>query len=198
MAKLSLNVPYLVLTGVILLAIVMIFAWYRPLWLEVQARRAELSITQQQLAERQAFLLAVDRKKTELAQQAEYERQLDVVLPADASVDDVTRLLHRTSQVAGITITNITNDSANEQSNVVTARESNQELVGIPTNVVPLAFKVQALGSYQQLRTWHEQLEKSPRLIDVTALRYKITGVDQVTADMTLRLFHFARGPRYE
>jgi Tfp pilus assembly protein PilO len=194
MAKLSLNVPYLLLTGVILLAIVIVFAWYRPLWLEAQAQRAELSITQQQLVERQAFLLAVDRKKTELAQQADYERQLDVVLPADAAVDDITRLLHRTSQAAGVTIVHITNDSANEQSNLVTARESNQELVGIPTNVVPLAFKVQVLGSYQQLRTWHEQLEKSPRLIDVTALHYKISGPDQVLADMTLRLFHFAGG----
>ncbi|MEX2055017.1 MAG: type 4a pilus biogenesis protein PilO [Candidatus Andersenbacteria bacterium] len=194
MAKLSLNVPYLLLTGIILLAILIVFAWYRPLWIEVQSRRAELETTQQQLAERQAFLVAVDRKRTELAQQADYERQLDVVLPADAAVDDITRLLHRTSQVAGVTITNISNDSANEQSNVVTARESNQELVGIPTNVVPLAFKVNVLGSYQQLRTWHEQLEKSPRLIDVTALNYKITGPDQVSADMTLRLFHFAGG----
>lgn len=192
MAKQSLNLPYLLLAGTVVIGIMVASFIFRPQWQDWQAQQEQLRTVEERLANRRDFLLAVDRKKTQLAQQAEAERQLAVVLPADPALDDMTRIVNRAGQASGIVIDSIANVSTSEQSSFLAAQERAQD-TSLSVGVVPLAFTLKVRGTYQQMRAFHEQLEKSPRLVDVVSLNYErnSTQPDQVVVTMRLRFYTF-------
>ncbi|MEX1997900.1 MAG: hypothetical protein WEA04_04490 [Candidatus Andersenbacteria bacterium] len=190
MAKQSLNLPYLLLTGIILVAIIAIFAIFQPMLKSLREQQAAVAGVEAAIVEKQQFLLTIDQKKEVLTRQQQHEQQLAVVLPTDDALDDATRIFHRTAETTGVTIIGLANNSEGEKSKVQALR-ARGELVNVPATIEPLAVNIEARGSYQQLRLFLEQLERSARLMDVVSLRLQRdpTTLDQLGARMDINFY---------
>lgn len=192
MKSTSLNLPYLALTGVLVVVIAVLFVVYRPLWQSVRGRQTQARETRATLAEKQALLQTIDRKQAQLATEQQHERQLAVVLPTDEATDDVARIIHRTAESAGMAVVRVTNASKGEQS-VLKAEVARGKTTTLAAGVVPHAVTIEARGTYQQFRAWLEQLTNSVRLMDVVSLtvRRNEKQVDQIEAELYVRFYSY-------
>lgn len=190
MARESLNTPYLLLSGVIIIAILVGFTVFRPLFAAARSTQGEVASAGRTLVERQQFLASIEHKKSDLTQQQAEEKQLAVVLPAEDAMDDVARIFHRAANTAGTVLINITNQSDTEK-NRSRALAARNQATDLPTQVIPMSIKVQFRGAYTQVRVFLEQLEKSPRLMDVTKVQLRRDGAlpDQINADIEVRFY---------
>ena len=170
MAKQSLNLPYILLTGIILAGIVSVFMVLRPQYAAWQVTRDQLTQVQDKIVERETFLLNIDRKKAELQGEQIHEKQLAVILPTDEALDDVARLLHKMSEATGVIISRINNGGDGERARIRALR-ARGEIGDIPANVEPVSVELQIAGNYQQLRQFIDRIEKSPRIMDIVSLQ---------------------------
>lgn len=195
MAKASLNLPYLLLSGSILIGIIVSFVIVRPQYLAWRATSATIVTTQEKITERRTFLLTIDRKKVQLQGEGVHEKQLAVVLPADESLDDVARILHTTGEAAGLIITRINNNGEGERARIRSLR-ARGEVGDIPVNVEPIGIEVQLSGNYQQVRQFIERLERAPRLMDITSLKItrNATNLELLNVDLRLRIYEHEKG----
>lgn len=195
MAKQSLNLPYILVSGASIIAIVAIFATIRPQFSRWQATREEIGKVEATIATKQQFLLGIDRKKAELQGEALHEKQLAVVLPIEESLEDVTRILHKAGEASGAQVTRINNNGEGERARVRALR-ARGEATDIPINVEPISIEVQAAGNYQQLRVFIEYLERSPRTMDIISLKVNRnpTNVELLNLDMRVRLYEHEKG----
>lgn len=195
MAKASLNLPYLLLSGTILVGIIASFVIIRPQYTAWQATRATVSATQEKIGERQIFLSNIDRKKVLLQGEAVHEKQLAVVLPNDESLDDVARVLHTASEATGVIIGRINNSGEGERARIRALR-ARGEVGDIPANIEPIGVEIQVAGTYQQLRQFIERLERAPRLMDITSLKINrnATNLELLNVDLELRLYQYEKG----
>jgi len=194
MAKQSLNLPYLVLAGIVVVAIVAGFLVVRPQVEDLKATQSSLKETRVQLTERQNFLRALDQKKAQLQSQAAHVAELDVALPAEEEMPDVLRIINEGAQAAGVNVARVNNDSGSVQASAKAAsRRGQQDSGSLPSNVVPLGISVKVTGSYQGLRMLLQYFEKAGRLIDVTTVNMQ-RSVDQgetISADLNLLFYRF-------
>ena len=190
----SLNTPYLVLSGVVIIAIVSVFFIFQPLVNDIGETREEIQRQSVAVQEREEFLRTIDRKLAELQGQQEHEQRLNVMLPVEDRVEDMLRIVHQSAQVAGVTVHTISDQSASAQSNINSQR-ARGEAVQSPTEVRSLALEMTYSGTYQQLRALLSEFEKSPRLINVTQLT--IGRNDQATDSVTgsMQLVFYAQQP---
>lgn len=193
MAASKLGISYLVVTGVVTIALVFVFAVIVPLNISIRSLQAEIAARQGRLAEREAFLRTLDSKVVALATHAAQEKQLNVILPLTDATEDVARLIHQAQGVSGGVIRHLTNISAGVQSSLK-ARRARGEAVGLPDDITPQGFEVEFTGSYQQLRVLISQLQHSPRLFDITSLEIQRNPQvpDSVTATFTMQFYHYA------
>lgn len=196
MATSSLNAPYLVLTGVIIIGLAAIFTVYQPLVNDTLAIRKDAEAKSATLADREAFLRTLDQKIAALNGQTLHEQQLEVVLPADESVEDILRVIHQAAAASAATIESISNQSASVQGSL-NAQRARGETVAMPAGVDILAFTLEFNGGYNQLRQFLTALEKSPRLIDIT--RIEITRnqqqLDVIDGQVSLRFYKHSTEP---
>lgn len=195
MAKQSLNLPYLLLSGVSLVVIIASFVMVRPLLARWQAAQAQVQQVQTIVRDKQEFLLSIDRKKAELAGQQAQEKQLAVVLPVEASLDDVARILHKAAEASGVVITRLNNSGAGEAARLKALR-ARGEASDIPSNVAPIGLEVQVAGTYQQVRQFIERVEHSPRLIDLVSLKINrnTSNIELLNVDLRVRLYEHETG----
>jgi Tfp pilus assembly protein PilO len=192
MARQSLNVAYLILTGLVLVIIVLIPTVYRPLWAQLADVREDTGRTRQQTIDRQTFLKTIDTKIAELRGLATPEQELAIMLPADESFADALRIIHQAGGATGMTIESVTNDSDSVQAET-RALASRDQVSSLPAHVLPLRVQVKATGSYQQIRQWLDLLEKSPRLMDVHgfSLQRNEQQPDQITGTFTIDFYQY-------
>lgn len=191
MASSSLTTPYLILTGVVVIALASVVVFLQPLVGEIGSLRQDIATTRTRLATREAFLRTLDAKVAALARESQHEKQLNVVLPVGEEHKDVVRLVHQASAASGGVIRRLNNISASVQSSL-NARRARGEAISIPENVAPLGLEVEFAGSYQQLRVFLDQLVRSPRLLDVVNLEVRRSDQAIDTVGATL-LVHFYR-----
>lgn len=186
----SINAPYVVLSGVSLVAIVVVFTVLRPLLAEIGDRRDKIVEQTVLLQDREEFLRTVDRKIASLQVQQEEEARLAVMLPEKERIEDALRIFHQTAQVSGLTIDTVINNSSSVQSQV-NSRRARGESVAIPTNVIPLGVGLTINGTYQQLRAFITELEKTPRLMDIISITINRneTAPDQISGEMLLQFY---------
>lgn len=188
----SLNTPYLILTGTVIIAIVTTFAVFQPILDAISTTRDDIQTTQARLQERQAFLQTLDQRIAALVSQAQHEQQLNVVLPAEEATEDVLRVIQSAANSAGGTIQRVGNISSAVQASL-NARQARGEASLLPSGITPLGYEIEFGGSYQQLRVFLDQLQRSPRLLDITNLeirRNKIE-VDVIEASLTLQFYRY-------
>lgn len=161
----SLNLPYLLLTGAVVVAAVFAFTVLQPALTSVQEVQTEIASVQAQRTGREEFLRTLDAKLAELESNRENEVQLQTVLPADEQMEDALRILNQAAVGSGLTLVSITNDSASVQAQARTQRSRGG--VGLPDSVTPLAVGVTLSGPYQGLRSFLTTLERTPRLMDI-------------------------------
>lgn len=189
----SLNLPYIIIAGVLLAGIVVIFLIYAPLYKEARGTMADIASKTAKLSERQSFLRTVDAKKAELATQAMREREVNVVLPVGDNLEDMLRVVDRAAQTSGITVSSIENSSAGLRVSVK-AKKARGE-ANVEDSVVPLGFFTKISGSYEQIRNFIQEIQKSPRLVDITRLSFrkdeKLPGV--INADVMMQFYSYRK-----
>lgn len=192
MASNSLTTPYLVVSGVIILALASVVAFIQPQVAQIGRLREDIAATRAQLTTRQEFLRTLDTKVAALARESQHEKQLNVVLPQAEEHADVVRLIHQAAVASDGAIQRLSNISANVQS-VLNARRSRREAVALPQNVTPLGFEIEFAGSYQQLRVFLSQLSLAPRLLDITNLevRRSAQAIDTIGATLIVHFYHY-------
>lgn len=190
MAATSLNTPYIVITGTIVAAVVVLFTILQPLLSEIQDINNRVATTQSVVKEKANFLSGLDRKREELQIQRVHEDRLNVILPADSGYDEVVRVISLASSNAGLTVQKVENKSSAVQS-AINGQRARGETVSIPAGVTPIAAEVEVGGTYQQMRAFLGNLEKSPRLTDVTKISAKINEAqpDQIVSQLVIQSY---------
>lgn len=191
MASKSLNLPYVLLFGVILITMFIAGALVRPSILNAMQVKKDLAVAEQELTKQRNFLKSIDSRLAELQTNQEYERQLNVVLPQGDEIEDALRIVHRAGSEAGVLITSVENSSKGEQTvykSLVVKGEA-----GLPTGVLPVGVIVEVKGTYQQVRMFIDKLEKSPRIMDITSidLRKNEQTPDQVNGELKVRFYKY-------
>ncbi len=189
-ANSSVNTPYIVLSGVALLAIVVVFTILRPLLNNIGERRDSIVAQGALLLEREEFLRTVDRKLAALQVQPEQEDRLAIMLPTKERIEDALRILHQSGQTSGLVIDNIINNSSSIQSQL-NSRRSRGEAVALPGSVIPLGASVKFNGTYQQLRSFITELERAPRLMDIMNIQINRneTAPDRISGEMVIQFY---------
>lgn len=186
----SLNTPYLVLTGVVVIAIAFLFIVLQPIMQDINALQTTIAADTASLKTKKDFLETLDIKVKQLDSQADVERQLSVVLPASERSQDVIRIINEYSNQAGLTTISVTNNSS-QQAAQANAERSRGDGSSTPDTVLVTTLDLSVRGSYDQLRTFLGLLEKSPRILDVTGLLIKeVAGQPgQVEAAVSIQLY---------
>ncbi len=186
----SLNTPYLLLTGVVIIAVAVLFTVFQPMMDEINVIQSTIATDTESLQTKQDFLSSLDVKIQQLQLQLEVERQLATVLPETDRVQDIIRILNEYANQSGLTTISITNNSSRQeaQNNATRARG---EGVVVPDSVRISAFGLSIAGSYEQVRLFLGLLEKSPRILDVTnvSLREAAGQPGRVDASITMQLY---------
>ena len=185
MADASLNLPYIIVTGVTIGAAVIVLAVLRPQLSRLGEIQDNLVSGAAKLQERQDFLQTIDRKLNDLNQQKVHEDRLVIMLPEDDRAEDALRIVHRAAEGSGVIVTNLANTSSDVRSGLNTSSARGEQLA-LPPHVTPLAFSIEFNGSYQQLRSFITELERSPRLIDIHNL--EIQGNEENPGSITGQL----------
>lgn len=188
----SLNLPYIIFAGVLVIGIVATFTVFVPTYNGVQDIITKTKETSDKLTDRRAFLQTVDAKKAELATQAPRERELNVVLPVGDNLEDIMRVIDRAAQTSGVNVNSIQNSSAGLQV-AQRAQAASKDPNVLPANVVAQGLLIKITGGYPQLRGFITEMEKSPRLTDVTqlTLRRDDKQPDQVNGDVALQYYSY-------
>ena len=196
MASYSLNTPYITVSGVIVIAVVVIFTILSPLMADIRASRATIVSLQVVAKEKEDFINNIDRKREQLQIQKVHEERLNVMLPTDDAYDDAIRAINIAATAAGATVQKISDQSASAQS-ILNSERSRGEAVNIPATVLPLAANVEIDSTYQQLRAFLENLEKAPRLIDVSSIftQAQKNQPDQLSTTVIIRFYRRFQAP---
>lgn len=165
----SLNLPYLTLTGVVLLTIVASFLLYKPQIEQLRTMKASIVELTQKLDEKQKFLQSIDQKSAALAANAAAEQELNIVLPPDESFDDLLRIIDRQAGTAAIRVESINNTSANTQSAQRVAAAIGKDIT-TPSTLTTHSVDMSIQGSYQQIRQFIGLLENAVRFMDISSL----------------------------
>ncbi len=186
----SINSPYIVLSSVVLASVVAVFALVRPQVASISKLSDAIVAQTATLQEQQEFLRTTDRKIADLQLQQDQEQRLGVMLPAAQRIEDALRIIHQSGQVAGLILDTVTNASGVVQTQL-NAQRARAEAVSIPPDIVPLAMTIDFHGSYQQLRIFLSELERSPRLMDVTdvTVRRSTQTPDQISGSIAVTFY---------
>lgn len=193
MSKQSINLPYFLLTGMVMVAIIAGSIVIYPAIRNLQQIRREADAAAATLSERQDFLRTLDRDLADLQAQAAAEKEAAIALPADESFDDVLRLLQRSAGEAGVAVSVVRNNAKTQEASYAAAR-ARGESMGLPAGVSPLGISMEARGTYQQTRVFLEQLDRSIRLFDVLSLQLKRdpAQADLLTGQFDIRFFKYS------
>lgn len=186
----SLNLPYLLLAGSIIIAAVLAFTALQPAFLDVQGVQNEIKTTQTILTERETFLRSLDSKLAELEANREHETRLQAVLPNKEQMEDALRILHQSAQANGVEIIDISNNS-NEVQSETRSRQARGTQASLPEAVTPLAASINIRASYQSVRAFLTALERAPRLMDVSeiTLRRDEQVPDRLNGQLSVRFY---------
>ena len=195
MAKQSHNLPYVTLAGVIILAITITGVLIRPAVMAASKNSEDLAKAKLTLNEKRQYLNSIDLKLSDLKANADYERQLDVILPANESFEDVLRLTNRIGVETGVVIRSLLNNSASLKKQYESAKARGVESSTLPLKVVPMGMELDITGDYQQIRAFIDRLEKLPRLTNITNMRLRHNDVfpGQINGRFTVRLYRFGK-----
>ncbi len=186
----SLNTPYLLLTGVVIISVAVLFTVLQPMMDEINVIQSTIATDTESLRTKQEFLASLDVKVKQLQLQLDVERQLATVLPETDRVQDIIRILNEYANQSGLTTISVTNNSSRQeaQNNATRARG---EGVVVPESVRISAFGLTIAGSYEQVRLFLGLLEKSPRILDVTNVSLKEAAGQpgRVDASITMQLY---------
>ncbi len=183
----SLNLAYLILTGVVLVAVIFLFTILRPMMDDANSLRQEIAADTQVLKNKQDFLQSLDTKRAQLASLADVERQMAVVLPEADRTQDIVRILNEYASQSGLVLTAITNNSANSAAQTNAAR-ARGDAVSVPVGVRTLEFDLTLAGSYEQVRLFLSLLGRSPRIIDVKNLSFASVATQPGNVSVTTKL----------
>lgn len=186
----SINTPYLVLTGIILIAITFVFVTMQPMLTEISTLRHDITENTNTLQQKQDFINSLSVKVQLLQTQPDAEKQLSVVVPQNDETQDVLRVVGQYASATGVVVGGVTNNSQDRQSEL-DASIARGDITTAPSDMRTLSFQVQTISSYAQLREFMKALEKSPRIIDVAHVSVKKSdqSADQVSASLDMQAY---------
>jgi Tfp pilus assembly protein PilO len=190
MANQSLNTPYIVLTGVVVVGIAMGFLLFQPLLASISQTQTAIASTQQVIEQKRTFLSGLDQKKSLLASQADAEKKLAAMLPENDQMEDVLRILQVAANESGGIVSEVQNSSATVKGQADASR-ARGDGGPIPANIDVLGAEVQFSGSYGQMRTFLAKVAASSRLMDVQAINLErdTNNADIVHARLVIHFY---------
>lgn len=195
MAQESLSLPYITLTGAVVVTIIISFMLFRPQITEWQTTQTEIETTTAKLQERQQFLASIDQKGAQLRTQAAAEQELQVVLPAEEAFADVIRLIDRQAAAAAVQIITVDNKTTSVQTANRVAQALGNE-VDVPDSLTVHGASVVLRGSYQQIRQFVGLMENAVRFMDVSDITLAQVGGQPDLLDGTVSLKFYSLSPQ--
>lgn len=186
----SLNTPYLLLTGVVIIVVVFLFVVLQPMMDNANELRHTIALDTATLQDKQNFYGSLESKIAQLAGLSTAEQQLAVVLPEMDRTQDVIRILNEYANQSGVTVNSLANNSSISDAQA-SAKIARGEVLNIPSGIRTLEFEVGATGSYEQVRLFLTLLGKSPRVTDVAGISLKQANGQpgQVVAIIKIQLY---------
>ncbi len=188
MTNQSINIPYLILTGALALAVIVVFTIFKPLLTDITRAQTDMQNQQAVLEQKQDFLHNLDQKKAFLNNQTDVEKKLAAMLPADDQMEDVIRIL----QIAATESGGILNTIKNETNSIKGKADAKSARGGTAVvDVDLLGFGLQFQGSYQQTRAFIGKITASPRLLDITTmtLRRDTQNPELIITEMNIHFY---------
>lgn len=190
MATSSLNMPYLLLSGVIGILLVSFFTLFQPILAQLNEIRTQTADQENTLQQKRDFLSGLDQKKTFLATQEQTEKKIAAMLPEGNQMEDALRLLHVAANESGGLLASLKNNSQGiaDKINAERARGENN---AVPEGADVLSLEVQYTGNYQQFRAFLQKVTASPRLMDVQSITLRRSGdsPDIIFASLTIYFY---------
>jgi Tfp pilus assembly protein PilO len=186
----SLNTPYLVLTGVVVIAIAFLFTVLQPLMDSITTAKSDIASHMDSFAEKDAFLKSLDVKMAQLRSQGDVEKQLAAVIPESERSQDVVRILDQYAKESGVTVTSVANNSSQAKAHA-NASKARGDINLVPEGLQTITFDIRLIGTYPQVRDFISGLQKSPRVIDATHITMsQIAGQPgAVTGSFTIQFY---------
>ncbi len=188
--NISLNTPYLVLTGTVVIAIAFLFSVLQPLMDSINTVKSDIATHRASLYEKENFLRVLDLKIVQLRSQGDVEKQLAAVIPEAERSQDILRIIDNYTKESGVLVTTIANNSSQTEARANASR-ARGDINLVPEGIETLTFQLGVSGTYQQVRTFIGGLQKSPRIVNVARITIN-KGSDQtdaVTASLTIHLY---------
>lgn len=186
----SLNAPYLVLTGAVVIAIAFLFAVLQPLMDSINTVKSDIASHTTELSEKNEFLQSLDAKLAQLQAQSSIEQQLATIIPEKERSQDIVRVLGQYAQESGITLVSVTTNTAQTKPRA-TSSKARGDINLVPDGLQAITFQLNTAGTYQQARAFMNGLQKSPRIVDISRVTIsKVpTQPDAVTAAFTIKVY---------
>lgn len=165
----TLNSAYLFLGGSIIVVVTVTVLFVNPLFRDIGAVQEATVAKQLELQEREQFLQTVDAKIAALQTQQVHETRLSVMLPEEDAIEDALRIINEAAASSGVVVNTVRNTSAAAQATVKAAR-ARGDAAAFPGTVEPLSFLLDVDGAYRQVRSFIQDLERSPRLMDISSV----------------------------
>lgn len=192
MTRQNLSLPYFLLTGAVVIAILASITLFRSQINYVQETRTAISQHESQLAEKQAFVASIDRKISELATHQSTEQELSMILPEDGAYQDMLRIIERLATESQVTVTGITNKTNQSLAQARAVKVKGQG-VSLPDHVMPLGADLSISGDYQRIRQFLGSLENQVRLVSVPKLDISASESAEVpiTANLSVNFYRY-------
>lgn len=188
----AVTIAYGFLITVVVAVFIIFFVILQPLLTTLQANNQQLDQTRQEVATQLTFLSTIDQKLQGLQANQQHENQLALILPATEQSEDYLRILHQISNISGVTIGRLSNQSGSLQGRL-NSQVARGDSTGLPEHIQPVGWEFDFSGTYQQYRTFLQELERAPRLVDVLRIGLSRSQQDPniVSGKMTTQFYHY-------
>lgn len=191
----SLNLPYFVLLGAVVITIIVGFTIFKPQIEHMQATKQKNIELAARLTDRQQFLQAIDQKSIQLRANAAAEQELGIILPSDESFDDVLRIVDRQGVAAAVLVKRVDNTTSKVQSSARVAKALGNES-DLPDSLTVHGVNISIQGSYQQIRQFVSLMENAVRFMDISTLTLSAPKEGGEIVDAVLTANFYSLSPK--
>lgn len=173
-----------------MIAIAFLFVVLQPLMDSINSTKSDIEAHTMSLTQKNNFLNSLSVKIEQLASQGDVERQLAAVIPETERSQDIIRVIDQYAKESGVTVITVTNNSS-ESTAHTNANKARGDIDLVPEGLQTITLQLAVSGTYQQVRTFIDGLQKSPRIVDVVhvVITKSSTQVDGVAASFEIKAY---------
>ena len=188
----SLNLPYLVLSLVVVAVVVASVFVYVPLTQGIMNTRAEVGRLDSDIINIGKEISLVDKKMSEFNKLKTYEDQMDIVLPVNDAEAEALRVINTAASTSGVLIQTAGNstEGLRQRQEAEVRRDID---TGFPDGVTVVSYRLDIQGTYGQIRGFISEIERAPRLAEINSvsLSQDTQNPEQMRAAVVVYLYSY-------